>query len=245
MPTNAVGVLVFVALFAPGACFVLRRERARPSRSVSAFRETVALALMSVACDAIVLAGFGISHLRYKGGTPDLDLLVRTPHDYVINHPAEIAVWSSGLLLLAALIGLWLGGPTAAAFGRWLVRSWRWLFRRREPDYSHAASAWWMAFHLHENLDPVPSATDRKYHVSCLLEDGSVITGVCASYSPDADETPDRELLLKPPITYRAPGVRTALPWDVDLFALSARRLVGMAVSLVVSAPKSNAETPR
>jgi hypothetical protein len=123
VPTTLVGLLLFVVLLAPGFCYLLRRERAQGVRTVSPFRETVTLAVISLGCDATVGAAFGVVRTLLPNRTPDIGALVRHPADYARGHYASLAWWGLGLLTAACLLGVALastdiGAKAAAGIGR-------------------------------------------------------------------------------------------------------------------------------
>lgn len=226
MPTTLVGLLLFVVLLAPGFCYLLRREREQPARTVSTFRETVTLAAISLCCDATVGVAFAVVRILLPTRTPDIGALVRHPGDYAREHYASLAWWGLGLLMAACLLGVALastdiGAKTAARLGR--IPGLRWL----APPANSVTfqSAWWRLFHQHE---------DSLVHVGCHLDDGSFISGWLLSYAADHDETGDRELTLSAPVFFRPAGDADGADLDgVGAVAVSARRIVDLLVSYV------------
>jgi hypothetical protein len=226
VPTTLVGLLLFVALLAPGFCYLLRQERARPARTVSTFRETVTLAAISLGCDATVGAAFGVLRILLPSRTPDIGALIRHPAEYTRVYYASLAWWGLGLLTAACLLGVALartdiGAKTAEGLGR--VPGLRWL---TPPTNSVTfQSAWWRLFHQHE---------DSLVHVGCHLDDGSFVSGWLLSYAADYDETGDRELTLSAPVFFRPAGAADGANLDgVGAVAISARRIIDLLVSYV------------
>ncbi len=208
MPTTLVGLLLFVVVLTPGFCYLLRQEHARGARTVSPFRETVTLVVISLGCVAAVGA------------------LVRHPADYARAQYASLAWWGLGLLTAACLLGVALasteiGTKTAAAIRR--IPGLRRLAPPANPVTFN--SAWWRLFHQHE---------DCLIHVGCHLDDGSFVSGWLLSYAADYDETGDRELTLSAPVFFRPAGERDGNNLEgVGAIAISARRIVSLLVSYV------------
>src|SRR5260221_14391696 len=74
---------------------------------------------------------------------------------------------------------------------------------------------------------------DRDIHVGSILEDGSLIEGKLGSFSRESDDSPNRDLILSPPIRYRPPGVDDleTSPYEGGAVCFSAARIVAMFVS--------------
>ena len=71
-------------------------------------------------------------------------------------------------------------------------------------------------------------------HVGCTLGDGSYVTGRLHSYSKQGTDAPDRDLVLRAPISVRAAGGRQAQEIKrAALMAISARNIVTMTVTYV------------
>jgi hypothetical protein len=210
MPDTFLGLALFVALLAPGICFVLIREARVPQRELSALRETAAIALVSFAADTIVLIGFGIFRSRWPDATPDVPELIDAPKAYISGHLALVGWWALGLLLVACLIAV-------------LVATRAKLDTIRLGPIQHV-SAWYRLLH--------PGGSEK--FCGCFLDDESWVGGYVSSFSTDVDETGDRDLVLSAPIRYRAKGWpdATVLP-NVSAFVVSASHIVGMQVSLV------------
>jgi hypothetical protein len=210
MPDTFLGLALFLALLAPGICFVVIREARVPQRELSALRETAAIALVSFGADTIVLIGFGIFRTIWPKATPDVPKLVAAPKAYISAHLAVVGWWALGLLLLACLIAV-------------LVATQAKLDTIRLGPIQHV-SAWYRLFH--------PGGSEK--FCGCLLDDESWVGGYVTSFSTDVDETGDRDLVLSAPIRYRAKGADDAVVLsNVSAYVVSASHIVGMQVSLV------------
>lgn len=222
MPTTFLGLLLFLVLLVPGFVYTLRRERIVSSRNVSAFRETVSLAFVSVLADGAVLIGFALLRLVAPEWTPDVGALIADSAGYARGHYVELFWWGAGLLAVATALAAVAAGPLPREVARKVPG-----LRERVPQREHEAymSAWTLLFNEHRGA---------RIHLGCLLSDGSYLTGRLFSYSRAAEDVEDRELTLCAPIGYRAPGETTLtnLP-DVGTAAVSARQLVLLTVSYV------------
>ncbi|MTD57549.1 DUF6338 family protein [Amycolatopsis pithecellobii] len=206
MPTTLVGLLVFLVLLVPGFAYTLRRERVASSRDVSVFRETIELAFVSVAADAVVLGLFALLRTIVPSWTPDIRQLLREPGRYGIDHLGSVTAWAAGLLAAASGLALLAASPR---------------FRRREHEAY--TSGWTLLFGEH------PGA---RIYVGCLLDDGSYVTGRLRTYSRASEDDQDRDLTLTGPISYRAPGeTKSEVLPDVGAAAISARRLTLLTVT--------------
>jgi Family of unknown function (DUF6338) len=225
VPTTLLGLVLFVVLLAPGFCYVLCKELARGTRTVSPFRETVTLAAISLACDAAVAAAFAVVRILLPSRTPDIGALVRHPADYVRGHYASLAWWGLGLLASACLLGVALasiesGAKIATVLRR--IRGLRWLAPPANPVIFN--SAWWRLFHEHE---------DSFCYVGCHLDDGSFLSGWLFSYASDDEETGDRELTISAPVFFRPAGEVDGEELAIGAVAISARRIVSLFVTYV------------
>jgi hypothetical protein len=72
---------------------------------------------------------------------------------------------------------------------------------------------------------------DKQVYVGAQLDDGTYLAGWVLSYSPNSDETADRELTLSGPISFRSPTADVVSELDVGAIALSARRIQYLTVS--------------
>jgi len=127
--------------------------------------------------------------------------------DLLILKPAEHLGWVAGLLAEASVL---------AALTAWLLRG-----RRVHPAVT---SSWWTLF------DSSWVEGDTTY-VQCVLDDGSSVTGVLGDWNTCQEESPDRDIILKRPITYRPPGGQEYLEHRVSAVCISASRIVAMFVA--------------
>lgn len=212
MPTTFTGLLLFVVLLLPGFAYLVGKERAGTERRTSPFRETVSIVAASVTTELVVtLAAWPLWAISI-----DTSRLLIDPEAEWKAAPGRFVVWGLGLLVAAVALAYAATLPTVRRLGR-----------RFTGTYPHpsSVSAWWMLFEEYRH------GSDR--HVGLLLDDGSYLQGTLISFNQNADDIPDRDLLLTAPITYRASGAAEASALDCGAACISARRVVAMTVAYV------------
>lgn len=221
MPTTLIGLLIFVVLLAPGLTYSTFRATSRPVVKPTALQEVSGIVLRSAIFDGLALGLFALLRISRPAMTPDVGELIRAPGKHFTEHYASIALWGTGLLALACLMALCAArladnGTVMTAFDAvGLSPQGR---SRQEP-------AWWVLF------EGAPDGS--LVYAGCTLEDGTYLGGWVNSYSPDSDETADRELTLASPIQYRAPGDDGVQDLPVSAVSVSARRLSHLTVTYV------------
>jgi hypothetical protein len=230
VPSTLLGLTLFAVLLTPGLAFVLARERHRPERSLSAFRETAVVACASLAADLVALAGFAAIRAVAPGLTPDIGQLVRTPGNYLRIGYLPVFWW--GVVLFAIATGL--GAAAGSGLLRRVVARGP-LARLAGPAETHdsGVSAWWLLFNEHP---------EAEVHVGCLLNDGSFVSGWLHSFSNLSSDSPDRDLTLAPPIRFRPVGSLEAedIP-RLGAAAVSARQVSVLFVSYVRRSERAEA----
>lgn len=225
MPDSLLGFTLFVLLLAPGLTYYFQRELRAPTRSVSAFRETATVAVASVVFNVAVLALLGVVRVLWPEGTPDIGRLVREAGAYIKCEYRLVGVWSTGLLAFACLV--------AGLFGRF---SPDWI--RPSASGISFTSAWW------ELIRGSDRPAGHTVFVGCELDDGSYVSGEVLSFSHDVEETADRELVLRPPISYRAAGADEPQELLVSAFVVSARAMRFLTFTYVPMASAVEAARP-
>src|SRR3954452_21282445 len=130
--------------------FLLVLERRLPSRQLSAFRETVSITAVGLACDAAVLGFFTAARIIFPLVTPDVGALIRDPGATFRTDYAEFGAWGAALLVLACALGAVLG------------RYWR-------ADAFSESSGWWAMFETAYR----EASEARSLLVTCELSDGT------------------------------------------------------------------------
>jgi hypothetical protein len=109
-------------------------------------------------------------------------------------------------------------------FPHWVSEGGRRFRDRPRPRPITSTSAWWELFE---------SAGDDSVRLGCELTDGSYLEGDLVSYSTDVEESPNRELVLGPPIQYRAKGEADVVNLGVSAIVVSAGRLKMLTVQFL------------
>lgn len=224
VPSSLLGLVLFVALLAPGFAYVLLRERTTPRGVFSPFRESLTVVFASVAC----LAAVALLHTGLRALLPDHTLnvreLVRDPASYAREHHVSVAWWSFALLVGAVGIGV------AAAHPRVLDISKRLGFSRVLGSMTGSnggsidtRSAWHKVMHMYDEEGAGP------IFVGASMDDGSYVQGRLYSFSPVPEETQDREILLSAPISLTSKEGLTGRV-DAQFSVISARRIVRLDV---------------
>lgn len=226
MPTTLAGLLIFLVLLAPGLAYSTFRASSRPVIKPTTLQELSGIALRSALFNGLALALFAVVRVWLPHATPDVGFLVRDPNGFVQEHYAQLALWGTGLLAVACALAI---VSARAADDTWLSR----LLNRvgfNPRGRSRQEPAWWVLF---EN-PPEGSIV----HAGCTLEDGTYFGGWVNSYSPDSDETADREMTLSAPIQFRAPGADSEVEeLPISAVSISARRLSYLTVTYVEQDP--------
>jgi hypothetical protein len=221
MPTTVTGFLLFVVLLLPGFAYQVGRERSGAERRPPPFRETVSIVAASVISELVVL----VVMWPIWAWALDVHRLIREPGNYWEARPGLLAGWALGLLLLAC----------ALAYGSTLrrVRQWK-VARKVLGEYPHEStmSAWWRLF---EETRPDLPMDCR--HVTCVLEDGSFVSGRLMSFNRSADDAADRELILGEPLKYGLRDDDAEMDYPAHAACVSARRIIVMYVTYLTPPP--------
>jgi hypothetical protein len=215
MPTTLTGLLLFVVLLLPGFAYLVGKERHGTERRLSPFRETVAIVAASITSELVVLVIFAVMRTLWPSITPDVGALVRQGGAYLRGGQyGNVAIWGLSLLAAAVVLAYLATVPKVRRRLKWLT-----------GPYPHdsTVSAWWILF------ERWPEGRDVQ--IACTLDDGSAVRGLFGSFNVSADDSPDRDLILKEPIYYRPPGdtAREVL-WDMSAVCCPARRIVSLFV---------------
>ncbi|MEV6490744.1 DUF6338 family protein, partial [Actinoplanes sp. NPDC051633] len=111
IPSTLWGLLLFVALLAPGLAHVLRHERIVPTGPRSALRETLRVVFISVLC--LVTTGLLLTLVRalIPDHTPNVRGLVRAPVEFARQHHVHLAWWAFGCFAFATALGFFASDP--------------------------------------------------------------------------------------------------------------------------------------
>jgi hypothetical protein len=238
MPTTLSSLLIFVVLLLPGFAYLVGKERHGTERHTSPFRETVAIVAASVTSELAVLGLFAAIRALFPSWTPDVGaVILHGGGAYAASHYRSLAIL--GLILLAASTGLaYLA--TVPSFRR---------FFARVPvigAYPHdsTVSGWWVLFEkwrvIHKTVPGKKPGKTREVKVSrrvkagCLLDDGSYVSGWLASFNNSADDSLDRDLVLRAPIEVRPKGAPEPMQHpSASAASIPASRIVTLFVGYV------------
>ncbi|MGO2140015.1 MAG: DUF6338 family protein [Leucobacter sp.] len=196
IPTTITGIVILLLLLLPGFVFVTARERHQPSRKLSALRETsVVIAATTVSYFVPVIVAIGLA-LAWPGLRSTFASLLSSPQEFGADHPFRLLALIAAFTLLASSVSYFVGSKRMARF---IPRA--------------GGSAWWMMF---EEAKP---ATSDSIQVSATLSDGTIVTGSLHSWSREAADHQDRELVLGSPIWLQ--DSNTSEPYADDSHALS------------------------
>jgi Family of unknown function (DUF6338) len=218
VPTTLTGLLLFVVLLLPGFAYLVGKERHGTERRLSPFRETVSIVAASVTSELLVLIVFAAIRALWPSRTPDVGALIRDGGRYLRSshmHYENVAIWAICLLAAATLVAYLATVPA--------IRS---ITKKIAGPYPHdsTVSAWWILF------ERWPYGRDVE--VVCMLDDGSAVRGRFGSFNTSADDSPDRDLILRKPIFYRPSGeAAREVPYNMSAVCCPARRIVALFVA--------------
>lgn len=222
MPTTLTGLLLFVVMLLPGFAYLVGKERHGTERRLSPFRETVAIVSASVTSELVVLGIFAAIRALWPSITPNVGALLSQGNLYLHGNQSHhghyqiFAAWGIGLLALAVLIAYAATIPGVRRVTEWLT-----------GPYPHEStvSAWWILFEKWRRASNI--------EVGCVLDNGSSVRGQFGSFNIAADDSPDRDLILKDPIYYSPAGEDGEVYYDASAVTIAARRIVAMFVTYI------------
>ncbi len=253
MPTTLPGALLFVFLLLPGFAYQVGRERRGNERTTSVLRELSLVVVVSVVSQLLVFIAMSWLWSHYI----DFGRLVREPREYWLSQPSTLGWWGMGLLFTASLgayLFTQLRGAEIPGWGHRVatVLKWfsfgkkkhsrrpaftlvRWLWRHFTYTHSSALSAWAVVFQ---------ETKLSKVVLDIRLTDGAWVSGSLMSYSSMGADTPDRDLILGPPIRIRGAKGKLLHPYPASNLIISARQISAIFVSRLSSDQDVDAERP-
>lgn len=204
MPTTLTGLLIFVALLAPGFAFLVIAERGqRANLERSALRETATIVLASLGCDTVVVVLFAAARWLSPANTIDPTALVTAGRAYVVAHMALTAVWSLTLFGTAVLAAVVLAGLLNRPAIWSTMKHCRLVTWIIPAGGNQPESAWWK---LLKEQNP------KAYRLlTVTLEDWTVVRGWLLSHNSSTNESTDRELALAAPLSITRPDGRVSI----------------------------------
>jgi hypothetical protein len=237
MPTTLSGLFLFVVLLLPGFAFFVGRERHTSGQQFSAFRETAIVVAASLSSELIVLVVFAVVRVLLPGLTPDVGALVRDSGEYLrgngrqAGHYGQVAIWAVAMLVVAVALAYSWSIPEIRARVRAFATNGKRFSKMRNligdalGEYPHEsnASAWWVLFDSWSEHNEVG--------VRCFLDDGSCVEGRIGTFSREADDKPERDLILIEPISFRPAGGDEVEQSEASAVCISASRIVTLFVT--------------
>jgi len=211
VPSTLNGVVLFLVFLMPGVAFALMRERHRPVRRLSVFRETAFAVLVSTAWVVLALGIVFFVQLAQPSVHRALVHLVTKPSKFFDNNVTLILGLMLGYLFVSTAVSALLG---SAAFQHVIETA-------RPGAADPSSSAWWILFDKYPEHDKV---------LSIVLEDGSWLSGTLMSWSRDSDDSQDRELTIREPMHYRSANGKKSHPLDSAALVVSSRRILYLSV---------------
>jgi uncharacterized membrane protein YidH (DUF202 family) len=224
IPTTLSGLILFLIFLIPGFAFALNRERHRPTRKLSAFRETALTVFTSAVALAIGLMLAIVVACFDPWVRENLMLAVRDPTVFSQDHPFRSSIAVLLFLVGATVVSLFVGSSRFQRLIHWLRRKWSSLRRQEPGEYTDPmGSSWWVAFTTRPDLDKI---------LSIQLTDGTWVGGTLLSWSRQAEEDSNRDLTLQGPIFVRSAAARkaTEIP-DAGSLVISAGQIAFMTVT--------------
>lgn len=194
MFTTLTGAALYVLALFPGIAFAFAREGHRPVGRRSALRELAGIVLVSAVCDVVIsLLLLGISFFVAPVAIALVNSLEGNT-DYLVEHYRPLYGGGVAAVVLATLLGLWLGSAKASALG--LDRLWR-------SKIDRDSSGWGIAFGLGNNGKSSPRVT---VFVGAQMKSGTWIQGQLHHFNNAGDDETARSILLVGHLKYRPAG---------------------------------------
>ena len=229
VPNSLLGLVLFVALLAPGLVAIQTGPRKKPVAKPTALREIAGIIFRSLISLIVAACGMGIVRKVFPQSTPDVGSLVREPHSYLTQHYVSVTWWGLATLALACTLAWgWSRLSTTEHFER--ISNGKLAEAFKTKQIIETVPAWWILFKPKVSEDePV------RVMVDITTENDVVYCGELYTFSPEIDEHADRELTLIEPIIRKTPTPSGGSAYDeqlldASLFGISAREIKHIAV---------------
>ena len=222
MPNTLAGLSISVVVLIPGYVHYAIRRNLAPAKHLSGAMESMSLIVVAVVADALTLA-FIAAILQLppiRGHAPDLAHLLRDPSGYILLDNSRLLYvlgWTTTFVLLASAVSV--------AFA-YRIGPLRRVSQRFVPALGQY-TAWHHVFETY-----VPEDYDHTCLI-CDLVDGGWAAGDLAWYSIEPRTTPDRDLVLAPPLQVSRPDRPDVEMLEEGRLVLSARDIRQIHVSYV------------
>ena len=194
MFTTLTGATLYILALFPGIAFAFAREGHRPVGRRSALRELAGIVLVSAVCDVVIsLVLLGISFFVAPVAIALTNSLEGNT-GYFVEHYRLLYIGGVAAVVLATLLGLWLGSAQASALGLDLL--WR-------SKIDRDSSGWEIAFGLGDNGKSGPRVT---VFVGAQMKSGTWIQGQLHHFNNAGDDEAARSIVLVGYLKYRPAG---------------------------------------
>jgi hypothetical protein len=234
VPDSFLGLVLFLALLAPGFVFLQRRESRHPARTYSALRETGVVVVTSVVINLVVFIGCLLVSRWLPA--PNADRLFDEGTAYIALRHNRFFVWGAVALAISCLLAYVAAAPPAMrlAFKPKAMLSWpeqvwkartrpgRWI-RQRSGVTQHPDSTWTMTLYKE-------CPEEARCRVGIDIKGGGYIEGDVVRFSARLVEDDHRTLTLGGHIRTRRTGARALVTLDAQRVVLSASEISTMFV---------------
>jgi Family of unknown function (DUF6338) len=234
VPDSFVGLVLFVALLAPGFVFLQRRESRHPARTYSALRETGVVVVTSVVINLVVLAVCLVVSAWLPA--PNADRLFDEGTAYIALRHNRFVAWGAVALTLSCLLAYLAAAPPVVhvafkpkAMLGWPKRAWkargrpaRWM-RQHSGVTQHPGSTWTITLYKE-------CPDEARCRVGVDIKGGGYIEGDVVRFSPKLMEDDHRTLTLGGQIRTRRRGARALVTLDAQRVVLAASEIAAMFV---------------
>ena len=212
MPSTLAGLLVAIYLLIPGYCYYVVRRRTVPTRPLSTAVEGANLVVVAMLANAAALALYGLAQAVpfVRDHSPSIVQILRETESYLLESNSRLAyvgTWAAVLLSVSS------GLAVAIAYRAWPKNLLAKLLGKSLSEGSVANRAWpenLLAKLSGKSLSDesvwhryffIEQPNDTYVYLECYLTDGSYTAGTLVWYNTDLQDHPDRELVLKDPVT--------------------------------------------
>lgn len=208
VPETFFSLVLFGLILIPGVVYRHVRRGKFPTRRIEGSQETIRL--ISVGLVSFLAGLLVLLTIRWitPSHSPDSTSFISDTKNYIAEHTFYVFLWFTGTLALVTA-------------GAWFAAK-----KLPQPKSSEISDdpAWWKVFEGEYRAED-DSSEEIEVYVNCHLTDGSVLSGWLLSYSPDSEETLDRDLSLVEPIEYRPSGSYRSETMEDAVAVISATRI--------------------
>lgn len=224
MPSTLLGLLILAYILIPGYFYQLIRRSLVPTPRITTLIGAANFVCVAIVSNTITALLFAMSQrsVWIRDHSPDVVQLLRSSESYLLVSNARLAYiggWAVAMIAVSCVVAAGLAyllyfGSKRVGVGMSIDSTWHHVF-------------WW----------EVPEHYDVA--IECVLENGVSIEGILDSYNADLDDTPDRDLTIRPPGFIRLPNGHTSSLGHRRVI-VSARQISRLVVHYVESEEEVN-----